>query len=147
MGKEFQGEPRKSLVDGSPVYDAIKALYLKTQAEEPPSEEELQAELDKIDLKSVGAGLGSGRVLAVVDLIEELYMIPIMPVFEIYALARQWKKGEMDSVTVFEQLQELHLKKVLPSGWLQLGVDEEEKEEEREEMEDEREAEEEEETA
>jgi len=143
--KEFQDKTRKSMVDGSPVYEAIKALYEKTQAEEPPSEEELQAELDKIDLKSVGAArssqwmtaIQSGRVLAVFDIIEELYMIPKMPVKELHKLETQWNKGEMDSVTVFERLQELHLKKELPSGWLQVGVDKQEKEEEREEIEEE----------
>ena len=38
-----------------------------------------------------------------------------------YSLALAYE-GEMDSVSVFEMLQELHLKKALPSGWLQLGA-------------------------
>lgn len=131
--REFQGEARKKMVDGNHVYESIKALYVKTQADEPPAEEDLQAELDKIDLSSVGAGLGSGRALPVFDLIEELSLIPKIPYKDIRKLEKQWKKGDLDSVAVFEQLQELHEKHQVPSGWLQLGVDSEEKEEEKEE--------------
>lgn len=136
--KEFQGQPRKTLVEGHPVYEQIKALYKKASADEPPSEQELSDELDKIDLKSVGAGLGSGRVLAVYDLIEELYLIPKMPHAQLHKLEKSWKAGKMESVAVFEVLQELHASKVLPAGWLQMGVDKDEEEEEREEEEDER---------
>lgn len=136
--REFSGEARSKMKDGSEVYEKIKALYTKSTKEDGPSEEELQAELDKIDLSSVGAGLGSGRALPVNDLIEELYLIPKVPFKDVHKLHKRWKKGETDSVTVFEDLQELHEKKLLPSGWLQLGVDADEKEEEREEEQDEK---------
>lgn len=136
--KEFSGDARKKMVDGETVYEKVKALYAKTQLEEPPSEEDVQVELDKIDLKSVGAGLGSGRVLPVFDLVEELTMIPKIPHKEIRKIHKKWKKGDLDSVAVFEQLQEFHEKRLVPSGWLQMGVDEDEKEEEREEESDER---------
>jgi len=134
---DFGGQPRKTLVDGQKEYEQIKALYKKSRSEPAPAEQEILTDLDKIDLKSVGAGLGSGRTVPVWDIIEELFMIPKIPHKELHKLEKQWKKGAVDSVSVFEQLQELHEKKVLPSGWLQLGVENEEKEEEREEESDE----------
>jgi len=129
--KEFQGEARTKMKEGNPVYNQITALYAKIQAEDSPlTEEEIQVELDKIDLASIGAALGSGRVLPVADIVEEVALIPKIPHKKLRQLEEKWKKGEVDSVDVFEQLQELHKKNVVPSGWLQMGVGQEEKEEE-----------------
>jgi hypothetical protein len=129
--KEFKGEPRQKLKDGNPVFEQIKQLYTDSQTD--ANEEDLQQRLDKIDLASIGAGLGSGRVLPVSDIIEEIALIPTIPHKRISELEAKWKKGEVDSVDVFEQLQEMHEKNHVPSGWLQQGVDQEENEEEREE--------------
>lgn len=131
--REFKGKARKEMKVGHPVYDQIKKLHEKVTGENPPSEEDIQAELDKIDLTSVGAGLGSGRVLPVADVVEEIYLIPKVPFEKLNKLEKKWKKGDVDSVDLFEQLQELHEKEQLPSGWLQGGVDQLEKDEEAEE--------------
>ena len=50
------------------------------------SEGEVAEALDKIDLESVGAGLGSGRVLPARDIVEELLMIGIIPFTELHEL-------------------------------------------------------------
>jgi len=141
---EFKGEARTKLKDGAPAYEKIKELYTKIKGEDQAgmAEDDIQAELDKIDLAGVGASLGSGRVLPVTDIVEELFLIPKIPHKQITALETAWKKGETDSVEVFEQLQELHEKGLVPAGWLQMGVDQEEKEEEQEEDQSEKEEEE-----
>jgi len=136
---EFKGKARQNLKDGTPTYDKIKELYTKIKGEVPMAEEDIQVELDKIDLAGVGAGLGSGRVLPVTDIVEEIYLIPKIPHKKITALETSWKQGKTDSVEVFEQLQELHEKGLVPAGWLQMGVDQEEKEEEQEEEQEEKE--------
>merc|ERR1712151_1193451 len=105
--------------------DAIAGIT----ADSPPSEEEVEKELEAIDLTSVGAGLGQGRILPANDIVEELAMIPSIPHQELTALEKAWRSGEKDSLLVFEQLQEWHDKHVLPSGWLQGGVNQIEKEE------------------
>lgn len=135
---EFSGEARKKMIAGNKEYEQIKTLYNKIISAEPPSEEELQVELDKIELSKVGAGLGSGRVLPVVDLIEELSMIGQIPHKKIRDLEKRWKSGEMESVAVFEDIQDMHEKHHVPNGWLQLGVEDAEKEEEYEEAQDEK---------
>lgn len=137
---EFKGEPRKKMKTGNKVYDQIVALQKRITSEEPPTEEEVEAELSKIDLASVGAPLGSGRVLPVADIVEEISLIPTIPHKRITELEHKWKKGEVDSVDVFEQLQEMHEKNLVPSGWLQMGVNQEEKEEEQEEQREEEQA-------
>lgn len=142
--KEFGDKPRKTLKVGHPVYDSIVALFNRT-AEGEMSDEDMSKELDKIDLASVGAGLGSGRALPVQDIIEELHLIPKLPYKKLAKMKDQWKKGEADSLEIFEELQEMHAKKIIPSGWLQSGVNTEEDDEEKEE-EDEEEREEKEET-
>lgn len=131
--REFKGTVRKSMHDGSPVYEQIKVLYGKIRGENPIGEEEVQEELDKIDLSSVGAGLGSGRVLPVTDIVEEIALIPKIPHKELVKLEKQWRAGELDSVLVFEQLNEWHHENIIPSGWLQGGVNQAEKEDEAEE--------------
>merc|ERR1712072_756718 len=60
---EFGGKVRENFEKGSPVYDQLKELQAKILSDKPPSEEEVQNDFDKIDLVSVGAGLGSGRIL------------------------------------------------------------------------------------
>lgn len=135
--REFSGDARKKLVPGNHEFEQIKALQAKMMQENPPSEEELQVELDKIDLKNVGAPLGAGRVLALIDLVEELSMIGTIPHKKIHKLEKQWHSGKMESVAVFEQIQEMHEQHLVPTGWLQLGVDEAEQEEEVEETSDE----------
>eukprot|EP00929_Paragymnodinium_shiwhaense_P108966 TRINITY_DN75313_c0_g1_i1.p1 TRINITY_DN75313_c0_g1~~TRINITY_DN75313_c0_g1_i1.p1 ORF type:complete len:417 (+),score=172.81 TRINITY_DN75313_c0_g1_i1:89-1252(+) len=133
---EFGGKPRKELADspsshGGQVYKQITDLHAKIISETPPSEDEIAEELEKIDLSGIGAGLGSGRVLPVNDIVEEIALIPKIPHQELADLEKEWKSGAKDSMTVFEHLSQLHEKGLVPSGWLQMGVDEEEKEEER----------------
>merc|ERR1719221_2242776 len=95
---EFGGKPRESLKDGHPVYDEIKKLWAKINSDAPPSEEEVTVALDKIDLASVGAGLGAGRVLPVNDIVEEISLIPKIPHAELTALEKEWQAHEADSV-------------------------------------------------
>jgi hypothetical protein len=132
--KEFPKEVRAKLKDGNPAYEQIKDLYGKIKAEDNNlGEEEVNNELNKIDLASVGAALGSGRVLPVNDVVEELAMVPKVPVKKLEKLEAEWRKGKGDTMDIFEQLNELHEKGVIPGGWLQMGVDKMEKEEEMEE--------------
>merc|ERR1711920_396536 len=58
---EFKGKARALMKDGHPVFEAVKILYAKITSDSPPSEEEVEKELEAIDLTSVGAGLGQGR--------------------------------------------------------------------------------------
>lgn len=132
---EFGGKVRDNFLKGSKAYDQLKALNEKITSNTPPSEEEVQAEFDKIDLEAAGAGLGSGRILPLNDIIDELTMITKIPHEKLKKLEHAWKDGTKDSVTVLAELTEMHFNKELPSGWLSKGVDEEEKEEEKEEKE------------
>uniref|UniRef100_A0A7S4T0R4 Uncharacterized protein n=1 Tax=Alexandrium monilatum TaxID=311494 RepID=A0A7S4T0R4_9DINO len=136
---EFKDKPRSLLKDGHPVYQELKDLQVKIYGPEAPSEEEIGQLLDKIDLSSVGAGLGSGRVLPAIDIVEELLLIPKIPHKELTALEKDWRDGTKDSVTVFGKLAEWHAQGQLPSGWLAQGVKKEELEEEKEEKQEEEE--------
>mmetsp|Transcript_21251 Transcript_21251/g.61352 ORF Transcript_21251/g.61352 Transcript_21251/m.61352 type:complete len:388 (-) Transcript_21251:103-1266(-) len=139
--KEFSGKPREVLKEGNAIFKQLTDLHAKIQSPDPPPEEEIITTLDAMDLASVGAGLGSGRTLPASDIVEELAMIPKIPFKELAALEKAWRKGEKDSITVFAELSEWHSKAVVPSGWLQVGVDKEEEEEQRnEEMEEQKEA-------
>eukprot|EP00440_Ansanella_granifera_P031353 gb/GFBE01034044.1/.p1 GENE.gb/GFBE01034044.1/~~gb/GFBE01034044.1/.p1 ORF type:complete len:372 (+),score=128.19 gb/GFBE01034044.1/:1-1116(+) len=124
--REFSGKPRELMKPGHKAFDALKAIADK---EDELTEAEIAAELDKVDLESVGAGLGSGRVLPARDIVEELLMIGTIPHKELDALYEDWVSGKEDSVSVFAKLEEMHGKELVPSGWLQRGVDEDEKEE------------------
>merc|ERR1712151_227224 len=95
--------------------------------------------LDAIDLKSVGAGLGSGRVLPAHDIVEELYLVPKIPHKKLEDLEKKWRKGEKDTDMIFKDLVELESQELIPSGWMQQGVLKEEDDEEREAEEEERE--------
>jgi len=133
---EFGGKPRTELSDspethGGQVYKQIKDLYARVTSDKPPSEDEVTEHLEKIDLAGIGAGLGSGRVLPVYDIVEEIALITKIPHKELRELEKEWKEGKKDSIATFEQLSAWHEKNLVPSGWLQMGVDEEEKEEER----------------
>mmetsp|Transcript_1162 Transcript_1162/g.1285 ORF Transcript_1162/g.1285 Transcript_1162/m.1285 type:complete len:365 (-) Transcript_1162:38-1132(-) len=119
---EFKDKPREVLKEGNPVFKELQDLKKKIDGKEPLSEEEIGQALDKIDLTSVGAGLGSGRVLPAADIVEELLLIPKIPHKEISALEKEWKDGKKDSVQVFGQLAEWHGEGLVPSGWLQMGV-------------------------
>uniref|UniRef100_A0A7S4T165 Uncharacterized protein n=1 Tax=Alexandrium monilatum TaxID=311494 RepID=A0A7S4T165_9DINO len=136
---EFKDKPRSLLKDGHPVYEQLKDLQAKIRSPETPSEEEIGQALDKIDLSSVGAGLGSGRVLPPADIVEELLLIPKIPFEDLTALEKDWRDGTKDSVTVFGKLAEWHAQGQLPSGWLAQGVKKEELEEEKEEKQEEEE--------
>merc|ERR1711988_781164 len=111
----------------------LKALNAKIVGPEPPSEDEVTEELDKIDLTSVGAGLGSGRVLPVNDIVQELVLIPTVPFEKLKELEKAWRGGTQDSVSLFSELQQLHEEGKIPSGWLQKGVDRQEKEDQEDE--------------
>merc|ERR1712039_692074 len=115
--REFSGKVLDAFRGGHAVYTQLQALYSKITGENPPSEDEVAEEL------------GSGRVLPVDDIVEELVLLPKVPHAELTALEKAWRKGDKDSVTVFTQLQEWHQAGVVPSGWLQMGVNEQEKEE------------------
>mmetsp|Transcript_57844 Transcript_57844/g.179733 ORF Transcript_57844/g.179733 Transcript_57844/m.179733 type:complete len:403 (+) Transcript_57844:80-1288(+) len=130
---EFKDKPRRILKEGHPVFAQLKELKKKIDSPDAPSEEEIGAMLDKIDLSSVGAGLGSGRVLPAADIVEELLLIPKIPHKELTVLEKDWKAGKKDSVQVFGQLAEWHSQGLVPSGWLAMGVNKEEQEEEKEE--------------
>merc|ERR1711920_1204254 len=93
---EFRGKARELLKDGNPVYEQVKALHEKIQSESPPSEEEVEKVLEGIDLTSVGAGLGEGRILPANDIVEELALIPTIPHEELAALEKAWRSGEKD---------------------------------------------------
>lgn len=124
--REFSGKPRSLLKPGNKAFDALKALDQKM---DDLSEGEVAEALDKIDLDNVGAGLGSGRVLPARDIVEELLMIGTIPHKELRELEEAWKAGKEDSVSVFGKISEMHELHQVPSGWLQRGVDEDEKEE------------------
>mmetsp|Transcript_90189 Transcript_90189/g.179432 ORF Transcript_90189/g.179432 Transcript_90189/m.179432 type:complete len:402 (-) Transcript_90189:69-1274(-) len=140
---EFRDKARSTLTPRHPVYKQLQALWSNISSPNPPDEEDVAVALDKIDLSSVGAGLGSGRLLPAQDIVEELLLIPKIPHKEIKELEKKWQSGSEDSVSVFGKLEEYYNKKLIPSGWLRQGVDrdydEEAKEEEREEREEEEE--------
>jgi len=123
---EFSGKPRELLKPGNTAYDGLKAI---ADAEDELSDAELNEKLGAIDLSAVGAGLGSGRILPARDIVEELLMIGEVPHKELRDIEKAWRDGKEDSVTVFAKLQEMHDEHKVPSGWLQQGVDEDEKEE------------------
>lgn len=130
---EFGEKVRSNFETGHKVYDQLVALQAKITGDNPPSDVELGEELSKIDLASVGAPLGEGRVLPLSDIVEELVLIPKIPHEEIKKLEQAWKKGKMDAVEIFTQLEEWHESGKVPSGWLQMGVEADEKKEEEEE--------------
>jgi len=130
--KEFGGKARATLKDGNPVYEQIKVLQAKIMGPNHPSEEQIGKELEKIDLVSVGAGLGEGRILGVEDIVEELTLVPKIPLKQLRMIEERWRKGKIDSVKVISRLEALHEQGVLPTGWLQGGVDRKEMEEEQE---------------
>ncbi|CAJ1348771.1 unnamed protein product [Effrenium voratum] len=124
--REFSGKPREQLKKGNKAFDALEALNDKM---DELTEGQVAEELDKIDLETVGAGLGSGRVLPARDIVEELLMIGSIPHQKLRELQKAWKDGKEDSVSIFEQISEMHEQHLVPSGWLQKGVDEDEREE------------------
>lgn len=131
---EFSGKPRETLKEGNPIFEQLKELNTRINSKEPPDEEETVKQLDAIDLASVGAGLGSGRVLPAADIVEELLLINQIPHQELQELEKAWREGKEDSVTVFGRLSEWHEKGIVPSGWLQKGVDKDEEHEVKEEL-------------
>ncbi|CAE7458820.1 unnamed protein product [Symbiodinium necroappetens] len=124
--REFSGKPRSMLHPGNAAYDALKSLDDKMN---DLTEAQIAEELDKIDLGAVGAGLGSGRVLPAKDIVEELLMIGNIPHKELRGLEEAWKSGQQDSVQIFGRLAAMHEQHKIPSGWLQRGIDEDEREE------------------
>lgn len=123
---EFKGKARENVKEDSPVYEQLKALQAKINSDEPPDEEEIGQALDGMDLAGAGVGLGSGRTLPAADVVEELLLIPKIPHKELTDLEQVWRKGQKDSVAVFEKLAEWHQQGLIPSGWLQAGVRKEE---------------------
>jgi len=124
--REFGGKPRQLMKPGHGAFDGLKKL---AEEMEDLSDAELAKKLDTIDLDSVGAGLGSGRILPAADIVEELLMIGDIPHKQLKELEQDWRAGTQDSVSVFGIISKLHEEHKVPSGWLQRGVDEDEKEE------------------
>mmetsp|Transcript_52647 Transcript_52647/g.137147 ORF Transcript_52647/g.137147 Transcript_52647/m.137147 type:complete len:382 (-) Transcript_52647:112-1257(-) len=120
--REFSGSVRDNFRKGHSVYEELQTLWGKIQGPNPPSEEEVGAALEKIDLASVGAPLGEGRILPVNDIVEELVMVPRIPYKELAQLEMEWKTGKSDSVTVLSKLQQMHTAGKVPSGWLNQGA-------------------------
>jgi len=124
--REFGGKPRQLMKPGNPAYDGLKKL---SEEMDDMSDADLAKKLDTIDLDAVGAGLGSGRILPAADIVEELLMIGDIPHRKLKALEEEWRAGTQDSVSVFGIISKLHEEHQVPTGWLQRGVDEDEKEE------------------
>merc|ERR1711972_773580 len=99
----------------------------------PPNEEEVTKRLDAIDLTAVGAGLGEGRVLAPVDIVEELVLVPKIPHDRLSKLMEAWESGKKNADLVFEELLELQSNGLIPGHWMDMGVEKEEEEEIKEE--------------
>mmetsp|Transcript_115026 Transcript_115026/g.229005 ORF Transcript_115026/g.229005 Transcript_115026/m.229005 type:complete len:381 (+) Transcript_115026:61-1203(+) len=124
---EFKHRARTVLSQpGNAVYRQLQDLWANITSATPPSEDEVGAALDHIDLASVGAGLGSGRVLPAVDIVEELLLIPKIPHRDIEKLQEVWQSGQTDSVDVLAKLELWYADKLIPSGWLKKGVEREE---------------------
>lgn len=138
--REFSGKVREALSEpGNKVYQQIKALRDRMATEEGLSEEDVMKGLDAIDLTSVGAGLGEGRVLPAHDIVEELYVVPKIPHAKLESLEKDWRSGKKETDVVFRALIELESQELIPSGWMQQGVDREEEGDERDEEREEKE--------
>merc|ERR1712039_506367 len=132
--REFSGKARAMLSEPSNhVYQQLKDLRDKIISEEGMSEEDVMTGLDAIDLSSVGAGLGSGRVLPAHDIVEELYLVPKIPHEKLEQLEKEWRSGKKETDAVFKVLVELEAQELIPSGWMQQGVDREEEDDEKDE--------------
>merc|ERR1712060_332589 len=106
--REFHGTARAKLSDpGNLQYKQLKELKLAIDSADPPNEEEISKRLDAIDLTAVGAGLGEGRVLAPIDIVEELYLVPKIPHERLSKLRQAWESGKKNADLVFEELLEL----------------------------------------
>merc|ERR1712032_539291 len=125
MGK---GAAREKITEDSEVFLSLKALRARIQSDSPPDDEEVEDELKKLDLEGAGVKLGSGRKLPLTDIVEELSLIPRIPHQELMELEASWRKGKKESVDVFEKLAEWHQQGLVPSGWLQAGVQSDEQE-------------------
>merc|ERR1712039_610008 len=95
--------------------------------------EEITKKLDEIDLAAVGAGLGEGRVLVPIDIVEELYLVPKIPHDRLSKLQQAWESGKKNADLVFEELLELQSSGLIPGHWMDMGVEKEEAEEIKEE--------------
>lgn len=131
--KEFGGKVREHMSKGGPVYDSLKTLYDKIRSPTPPTPEEVGKELDAIDLAGIEAPLGSGRTLPAEDIVEELFLVRHIPHEKLAQMEKDWRAGKKDSVTIFSKLKDWHAKNMIPSGWLQMAVDREEKADEEQE--------------
>jgi len=120
--REFSGAVRDNFQKGHAVYDELQTLWGKVNGPNPPSEQEVGDALEKVDLSSVGAPLGEGRILPVNDIVEELVMVPKIPYMELAQLETEWKTGKSDSVTMLSKLQQMHTEGKVPSGWLNAGA-------------------------
>jgi hypothetical protein len=120
--REFSGAVRDNFRKGHSVYEELQTLWGKVNGPNPPSEEEVGEALEKVDLASVGAPLGEGRILPVNDIVEELVMVPKIPYKMLAQLEMMWKTGQKDSVSILAQLQQMHKDGQVPSGWLNQGA-------------------------
>lgn len=135
--KEFAGHRAEFSKPDSEIYKQLEALHEKLISNDPPTDEDVSAELDGINMASLGLGplaaLGSGRSLPPSDLADELYLIPKIPHDKLNDLERDWKAGKKNTDGALEELLELQRKGLIPVGWMNMGVDQEEDEDERDE--------------
>merc|ERR1712048_658478 len=108
-------------VDGNPTFEKLKELRAAIKSGQPPSTEDLHAEIERLDLPSVGVPLDSGREMEIED-IEELTLISKIPTKEIDALEKSWKDGTKDSTSVLTELQGFFEQGIVPGGWLIHGA-------------------------
>merc|ERR1712226_1817918 len=129
--REFTAAVKAKFQDGNPVFEQVKKLYGKIKAMEALGEEVITDELTKIDLASVGARVESANNLPAADFVETLALVPKIPSKNLAQMETSWRRGETDTMDIFEQLSDMHERGVIPAAWLQMGVNQQQKEEER----------------
>eukprot|EP00928_Gymnodinium_smaydae_P022576 TRINITY_DN18913_c0_g1_i1.p1 TRINITY_DN18913_c0_g1~~TRINITY_DN18913_c0_g1_i1.p1 ORF type:complete len:407 (+),score=118.46 TRINITY_DN18913_c0_g1_i1:85-1221(+) len=120
--KEIPDDVRSKMGKDSQVHKDLYELLDKVASDNPISEEEASEAINKIDLASTGLKLDSGRTLPITDIIEELALVPMIPVAELKELEKAYQAGSKDLMTVMSRLEELHEDGKIPSSWLQRGV-------------------------
>merc|ERR1740138_1818258 len=74
--RRFKGRPHENLKDGHPVYEQVKALHERIH---DMLEEDLQAEINKVDLAGEDITTEIQAALPLPDLVEEITLMPKIP--------------------------------------------------------------------